>query len=239
MKLLITICARAGSKGVPGKNYYPVAGKPLVQYSIEMAQRCKEKFGGDIELSTDSEEIKKIAANLGLDTEYVRPEENASDIASKVDAIQELKEFAEEKHNVKYDYVLDLDVTSPLRTLEDIEEGFRKIQEDPNALNLFSVSTAGKNPYFNLVEKNEDDYYTLSKNAGAVLSRQKAPDVFEINGSFYIYTSEFFSFYDGKGAISDRTLIYNMPHDCFDVDNKIELEFLSFLIENDKLDFEF
>ena len=58
-----------------------------------------------------------------------------------------------------FDYVLDLDVTSPLRTLEDLKEAFKQIQADENAVNLFSVSEPGRNPYFNQVEQKANGYY--------------------------------------------------------------------------------
>ena len=142
-----------------------------------------------------------------------------------------------EKNKVtKYDYVLDMDVTSPLRTMQDLEEAFALMEADSNAINLFSVSEAGRSPYFNQVEQKENGYFNKVKDAGTVLTRQSAPKVYDLNASFYIYRREFFDL-GYKGAITDRSLIYLMNHTCFDLDHPIDFEIISFLLENDKLDF--
>ncbi len=69
--ILVTICARGGSKGIPGKNIKILNGQPLIAYSIQTARKFCEKFGAHLSLSTDSEEIKVIASKFGLDTHYV------------------------------------------------------------------------------------------------------------------------------------------------------------------------
>ena len=80
MNLLITICARGGSKGIPGKNIKPLCGRPLIGYTIETARKFAAQFPEtDIALSTDSEEIKRVAAECGLISEYTRPETLAGD----------------------------------------------------------------------------------------------------------------------------------------------------------------
>ena len=123
MKYLITICARGGSKGIPGKNIKPLNGKPLIAYSIEIANQFKLKYETvDIALSTDSDEIKDVALKFGLKTKYIRPDYLANDKAGKIDAIKDVVEYYEKIGSKKYDIILDLDVTSPLRNLKDLEE---------------------------------------------------------------------------------------------------------------------
>lgn len=238
MTLLITICARGGSKGIPGKNIKPLNGKPLIGYSIDLAKQIQSKYNNvTISLSTDSEDIINVAKKCGLLTDYKRPDYLASDTVGKIDAIKDILLFTEKKEQIKYDYVLDLDVTSPLRNLDDIENAFRVIQADSNALNLFSVSEAGRSPYFNMVEKKGNGYFSqVKKNQGNVFTRQSAPKVYDMNASFYIYRGVFFDL-GYKGAITDRSLIYTVPHICFDLDHPIDFEIISFLIENNKLDF--
>src|SRR5574344_23864 len=154
MNILITICARGGSKGIPGKNIKLLNGKPLIGYSIDLANEVKEHYGTvDIELSTDSKDIKIVAEEGGLKSDYVLPDFLANDTCGKVDAINDIVKYAEQKNCKQYDYVLDLDCTSPLRNLDDIIAAFKQITADEEALNLFSVSEPARNPYFNQVEK--------------------------------------------------------------------------------------
>ena len=237
MNILITICARGGSKGIPGKNIKMLNGKPLIGYTIDIAKRFQEKHGNvEIALSTDSEEIMQVAEQCGLHSDYKRPASLGGDTVGKIDAIKDIVLYTENAKDVKYDYVLDMDVTSPLRTLEDLEEAFELMNADANAVNLFSVSEAGRSPYFNQVEQKENGYFNKVKDAGIVLTRQSAPKVYDLNASFYIYRRKFFDM-GYKGAITDRSLIYLMKHTCFDLDHPIDFEIISFLLENEKLDF--
>jgi len=234
--ILITICARGGSKGIPGKNIKIIDGKPLIAYTIRHAKKFAEIFSVDIGLSTDSSEIKNIALKYGLETSYLRKSGLASDTAGKLDTIADLLYYEERRRNKNYDFILDLDVTSPLRTFEDIKNAFILLKEDHNALNIFSVSNANRNPYFNMVEKKENDYFSTVKSVSNFLSRQSAPEVFDMNASFYIYRREYFE--QGlKTAISNRSLIYKMDHICFDLDEQIDFVFMEYLIKNNMLGF--
>jgi len=236
MDFLITLCARGGSKGIPGKNIREINGRPLIVLSIELANAFAAKYTADIALSTDSEEIKKTAAAFGLETAYQRPNYLATDDAGKIDTILDLLKSEEQRRNKRYDYILDLDITSPLRNLEDLESAFSILQNDGDALNLYSVNKANRNPYFNLVEQQSNGYYGLVKQ-GTFLTRQSAPDVFDLNASFYFYKRRFFDSENPK-AINDRSLIYIMPHICFDLDHPIDFEFMEYLLVNKKLEFD-
>ena len=148
MNLLITICARGGSKGIPGKNIKNVFNKPLIAYSIECAFKFARLYNADVTLSTDSDEIKKVAALFNLKTDYTRPADLATDTAGKIPVLRDVWKYEEQNRNKKYDYFLDLDITSPLRTIEDLNGAFEMIKNNTNALNLYSVSPAHRNPYF-------------------------------------------------------------------------------------------
>lgn len=238
MKFLITICARGGSKGIPGKNIKPVNGKPLIEYSLEQALQFKEKYPStDIYLSTDSLEIKEKVLDFSHEvvSSYNRPEKLSTDSAGKIAAILDVLLYAEAKEKKQYDYVLDLDVTSPLRNLGDLQKALNIIVKNNEALNLFSVNPAARNPYFNMVEEQGDGFYTLSKK-GEFLSRQTAPKVYELNASFYFYRRHFFE--EGRlTPITEKSLVYIMPHICFDLDHMLDFDFLSFLLKENKLDF--
>lgn len=239
MELLITICARGGSKGIPDKNLKVLAGKPLLYYSIQAAKSFGKLYNADYGFSTDSQQILKLAEKFEFGTDYIRPKHLSTDNAGKIDTIKDLLRYEEKRKNKKYDFILDLDLTSPLRTVEDLNEAFNLIRNDENALNLFSVSKPHRNPYFNQVEKAENGYSQLVKKPNVpIKSRQTAPEVWDLNASFYFYRRRFFDL-DFQNAYTQRSLIYIVPHICFDLDEPIDFEFMSYLIENNKLDFDF
>lgn len=242
MNILVTICARGGSKGIPGKNIKEINGFPLIYYTIKVANLFKEKYQDksiDIVLSTDTESIKQVAIkqNLYIETDYTRPEALATDTAGKLGVIVDVKNFMENKHHKKYDYVLDLDITSPLRNVEDLEKSLALLENNLEALNLFSVSPANRNPYFNMVEETENGFVSLCK-TGNFLTRQSAPKVFDMNASFYFYKKKFFD-ENCTRVITNKSLVYEIPHLCFDLDHPIDFDFMTYLLENKKLDFNF
>jgi CMP-N-acetylneuraminic acid synthetase len=236
MNILITICARGGSKGIPGKNIKSLNGKPLIYYTIEIAKQFGIQFNAHIAISTDDIEIRKVAENCGITIDYTRPIELATDQAGKIDTINDLLKFKEKKYNLKYDYILDLDVTSPLRTIEDLIISFNQFNAS-DALTLFSVNTASRNPYFNMVEENSNGYFdVVKKQNDNILSRQSAPRVYELNASFYWYKRYFFDL-GTNSPITEKSSVYIMPHICFDLDHPLDFSFLEFLMLNGKLDF--
>lgn len=237
MKILITVCARGGSKGIPGKNIKEIGGKPLIYYTLKTANAFKAKYDTDIIISTDSAEIKDVVINLGfpVTTDYTRPDALATDATGKLDVIKDALRFAEDRSTRSYDYIMDLDVTSPLRNVEDLSSALETL-ETSEAVNIFSVSPAHRNPYFNMVEENSSGFYDLCKK-GQFLTRQSAPKVYDLNASFCIFKKSFFQ-QDCQHAITDRTIVYEVPHLCFDLDNPLDFDFMEFIFTR-KLDFEF
>ena len=235
--ILITICARGGSKGVPGKNIKLISGKPLIRYTIDFANDICNEFNADIAVSTDSNEIINVVKEFGIDVPYKRPDNLSTDSAGKISAIADVLNFYEEKFNKSYDYILDLDVTSPLRTIEDVRKAFEIMKLDGEALNIFSVSEARKNPYFNMVEES-NGYMRIVKEKEVFLSRQSAPVVYELNASLYIYRRSFFTA-GHTSAFTERSKSLLMEHICFDIDSQDEFDYLEYLIDNDKLNFKF
>jgi CMP-N,N'-diacetyllegionaminic acid synthase len=234
MSILLTLCARGGSKGIPGKNIKLINGKPLISLSIEVAKSFSKIYDVDIALSTENEDIKNIASQYDVKTSYIRPDFLASDSAGKLDTIKHLLNFEETNRNKKYDFVLDLDITSPLRTVSDLENAFQILKSDHKSKNIFSVNLANRNPYFNMVEQQSNGYFGLVKK-GSFLTRQSAPSVYELNASFYFFKRTFFE--ENLTAINEFSQIYVMPHICFDLDHPIDFEFMNYLLANNKLDF--
>jgi len=239
MNILITICGRAGSKGVPGKNIISIKGKPLIYYTIKCAYDFASLYNADVSLSTDSSLIRSVAVKYGLETYYRRPKSLATDRAGKVPVINHLLIWEESERKKTYDYIIDLDITSPLRSVGDIDGALACIIADSRALNIFSVSTPQRNPYFNQVEEKANSYYSVVKTPPVpVLARQNAPVVWDVNASIYIYRREFFSG-NFKNAYTDKSRIYPINHICFDLDEKIDYEFMEYLLTNNRLDFPF
>ncbi|WP_339606915.1 acylneuraminate cytidylyltransferase family protein [uncultured Roseivirga sp.] len=236
MNLLITICARGGSKGIPGKNIKLLNGRPLLHYTLSHAQQFADVHKADIQISTDSDEILACAAEMGYSTNYQRPLDLASDTAGKIDVIKHVWEWAENELNKKYDYVLDLDVTSPLRTQSDLTEALSIILAEPRALNIFSVSPAARNPYFNIVELNADGFATVCKSNHQIKSRQQAPKVYDMNASFYVFSREFMEG-DYSRSTTERSLIHVMKHVCFDLDEPIDFKVLEIMLKEKLIDF--
>ena len=88
-----------------------------------------------------------------------------------------------------------------------------------------------------MVEKNKEGFYDLCKN-GKYLTRQSAPQVLELNASFYWYNKKFFEM-GFNSAITNKSLVYIMDHVCFDLDHPIDFDFMEYLIQNNKIDFNF
>ncbi|MDE6715696.1 MAG: acylneuraminate cytidylyltransferase family protein [Muribaculaceae bacterium] len=228
--ILITICARGGSKGIPGKNIKPVGGRPLLSYTVEVALKFAKKYNCELILSTDSAEILSVGEKCGVKTDYKRPDYLANDTCGKPDAIKDALIWAESKNQKQYDLVIDLDVTSPIRTLEDIEKSVEMLQQNEEALTIFSVNPCARNPYFNMVQQNPDGFYDVVL-GGQYKTRQSAPKVYDMNASIYVYRREALMC-DNPKAVTDRSIIYIMDHICFDLDEPADYDYLSYLIEN-------
>lgn len=233
MELLVTVCARGGSKGIPGKNIKDVAGKPLLAYTAGIAVEFAKRHGADLGFSTDSDEIREVGGALGLPVDYVRPDYLANDVVGKPEAIRDVMFFNERKYGKRYDYVVDLDVTSPIRTMEDIEKCLHTIVANPDALTVFSVNPCARNPYFCQVEEGKDGYCHLVKE-GNFTTRQGSPKVYDLNGSIYVYSRRALDM-EHPRAITPRSLIYEMPHICFDLDEPSDYDYLCFLLTSGKI----
>lgn len=238
MNLLITICARGGSKGIPGKNIKVMNGLPLIAYTINSAQEFAEKNPGKVVLSTDSELIKEVASAHGLKSSYQRPADLATDTAGKLAVINDVLLFSEKEDKTTYDFVLDLDITSPLRTQLDLSQAFEKLKNNNEALNIFSVNHAARNPYFNMVEETKNGFVQLAKSGASVLSRQTAPKVYDMNASFYFYKRAFFE--EGYVTpITDKSLVYVMDHICFDLDEPHDFTIMEIMMREKLFNFSF
>lgn len=233
MNIIITICARGGSKGIPGKNIKLVGGRPLLAYTAEVALKFANKYNCEVILSTDSSEILQVGKERGIKSDYKRPDYLANDTCGKPDAIKDAVIWAEKRNKKQYDFIIDLDVTSPIRTLEDIEKSVEMLRQNIDALTIFSVNPCARNPYFNMVQENNDGYFSVVL-GGKYKTRQSAPKVYDMNASIYVYRRDALMC-DNPRAVTDKSLVYIMDHICFDLDEPSDYDYLSYLIENKKI----
>ncbi|MCC3646344.1 acylneuraminate cytidylyltransferase family protein [Cytobacillus oceanisediminis] len=226
MKILAVICARGGSKGVPNKNIRLINGKPLIAYTIEMAMEYTN-FDRVI-VSTDSPDIAKIAEQYGAEVPFLRPKELSLDTSPKIPVLQHAVNFLHEHENEKYDLIVDLDPTSPLRIVQDIDNCINKMHKyKPNI--VFSVTKAKKNPYFNMVEEKDGKVFLSKQLNHPVTRRQDAPAVFELNASIYVYKTDFLL--STNTIFSDNSMAVEMPeYRSIDIDRPIDFEFIEFLM---------
>ncbi len=231
MKVLCTIGARGGSEGLPGKNIRPLLSKPLIVWSIEQALATPEI--NRVIVSTDSEEIATIAQNAGADVPFARPEELAGPTIGKFQVWQHALAACEAHYSETYDAFVDLDCTNPLRDVSDISAAInqfwqsRRRQVDA----VFSVCNARKNPYFNLVEPDEEQALKMSKTAGdTVVVRQAAPAVYEHVASIYVLAPEYLR--QSNHLLDGHAEGYDIGQEkCFDIDSEIDFRIIEMLMQ--------
>lgn len=180
MKPLVVIPARGGSKGLPGKNIKPLAGKPLILYTVEAA---REVFPDDVIcVSTDDIQIKQVVEKAGLKVPFLRPAHLATDEAGTHEVLLHAIDYYETQ-GYKADTLILLQPTSPLRNAQHIREALELIDETCEM--VVSVMESKANPYFTLREENEQGWLVKSKE-GNFTRRQDCPKVYEVNGAIYI-----------------------------------------------------
>jgi N-acylneuraminate cytidylyltransferase len=200
MRNFAFIFARGGSKGLPGKNIKPLAGKPLLQYSIDVA--LSSDLIEQVFVSTDDPDIAQFAVKGGAIL-IERPTELATDQSPEWLSWRHAVEWATE-HYGSFDGFVSLPATSPLRSQEDVEAAIVKRQSE-NADICIAVTPASRSPYFNMVKYNEAGFVELvNQPEGEVSRRQDAPKVFDITTVVYATTPQFvlenYGLFSGKVA---------------------------------------
>jgi CMP-N,N'-diacetyllegionaminic acid synthase len=226
--ILCTIGARAGSKGLRGKNLKSLCGQPLISHSIQQAKKCN--LITKIAVTSDSDEILKISNEYGADFLIKRPDELATDTAPKIPAIKHCVLEVENILSNKFDFIIDLDPTSPLRSIQDITNCL-ELMINTSAPNLITAMPSRRSPYFNLVEKNFDGQWRPSKTLGELVTRrQSAPKTYDMNASIYIYKRDILI--SNLTLWNEGTLLYEMPEErSFDIDTPLDFEIVEFLMK--------
>lgn len=216
-KVLAAILARGGSKGIPAKNLVPLAGKPLIAWTVEaaLAANCID----DVVVSSDSEEILEVARRSGAEG-ISRPKELATDDASSADALAHLiKQLKEADRD--YHYVILLQPTSPLRTAKDIDAAFEKMQQS-SAQALISVVTPEQSPLKAFKVQESGFLEGVVNNEYPFMARQKLPKSYYANGAIYIVGSD--RFLKSRSFLADKTVPFEMDCDkSMDIDTMDDL----------------
>lgn len=227
MRKICTICARGGSKGVKNKNIRKLAGKPLIAYSLEQA--LESQLFDIVAVSSDSPEILAIAEKYGADFSIERPDALATDTSAKIPAIRHCVEEAENRVQHRFDVVVDLDATSPLRSTQDIRDCMALLDRK-DCPNVITGTPARRSPYFNLVEVDENGVVRLSKELSAsVVRRQDAPPCYDMNASIYVWKRD--ALFDAPNLFNEKTELFVMPEErSIDIDSELDFKIVEFIM---------
>jgi CMP-N,N'-diacetyllegionaminic acid synthase len=225
---LATICARKGSKGLPGKNTRLLGGIPLVERAIIQAKEA-EVFS-HIAISSDDEEVLRIGHANKVDYVLSRPNQYCGDYVSKPETIANLVLSAEKHLGIKFGTVTDLDVTAPLRNVEDIV-GAMKLHHASKADSVITATRSRHNPYFNMIEINSDGKVRLSKPGDLnVISRQSAPDCYDMNAAVHVWRRD--ALVSEPKVFFENTILYEMPADrSIDIDSILDFRLVEAILE--------
>lgn len=227
------IFARGGSKGLPRKNIMPLAGKPLIAHAIDTG--LQSEWIDKIFVSTDDPEIAEIAREYGAEVPFVRPVSLASDQAPERLAWRHAAEWVEQSGLPPMEVMVSLPPTSPLRTVEELDQGIERFMEGAWDT-VIAVSRSERHPSFNVVNMTDDGGVGLvnpPQSRGA--RRQDFDPVYDISTAFYITSPEFVmctdSFWDGRvGAVE-----IPIEH-AVDIDGELDFKFAEFLLQQKKVE---
>lgn len=168
------IPARGGSKSIPKKSIAPLAGRPLLYYTVQAAK--KSKLLTRLIISTDDEEIADIARSYGVEVPFMRPKELAEDLTPDLPVFEHALAWLKEREGYVPDVVLHLRPTTPLKLAEDIDRGISMLLERPEADSVRSVSPPDHTP-FKMWTIGEDKYLKpiLAKEFPEVFVRYQEP----------------------------------------------------------------
>ncbi|SDB56074.1 N-acylneuraminate cytidylyltransferase [Pseudobutyrivibrio sp. YE44] len=227
--MLAIIPARGGSKGLPGKNIKPLLGKPLIAYAVEAA--LASKYIDRVIVTTDDEEIARVAREAGAEVPFMRPAELASDTATAVDVYIHATEFMMKETGEPIEKFMVLLPTAPLRTVAHIDgavEAFKAQGSDT----LISVTEAETPPSWYM---NMDDRGCIANAGfgmkGAIVNNRQVNDAYYIpNGAIYILDYKLLK--EKRTYYSDNTYGYVMGRlESIDIDNIDDFEYAEFLMK--------
>ena len=222
------IFARGGSKGLPGKNIRPLAGKPLIGWAIEAALAVPGI--GRVVVSTDDANIARVAQDCGARVPFLRPASLASDTAAEWDAWRHALETLREIEGALPDPFISVPATSPLRLPQDIAACIAEYRKGGADL-VLAVTEAHRNPWFNMVTTRADGTVVPVNNPdGTVTRRQDAPAVQDVTTVAYVADPEFVL--TRRGVFAGRTRAVSVPVErSIDIDTPHDFAIAEFLMQ--------
>lgn len=182
-----------------------------------------------IAVSSDLDEILTTAQSYGVDVVVARPADLATDTAAKLPVIRHCVAEVEQSMGVVFDTCVDLDATSPLRLVNDID-AVVKLLENTGAGNVITAMPARRSPYFNMVEVDSNGIVGLAKPSSPPFTRrQDAPTCYDMNASIYAWTRQ--ALMSAPNLFNPDTRLYVMPEErSIDIDSEIDFQFVEFLM---------
>ena len=229
-RILGLTLARGGSKSVPRKNIKPIAGLPLIGYTI--AEALKSKFITRYIVSTDDEEIRQVAIGCGADAPFLRPNEFSTDEASSVSAMQHAVDWVERQEGVEYDYIVELMCTNPMKTVEDIDASIEKLMST-GADSVIAVHQL-EDHHPARIKKIIDDKITDFCIPEIPESRRQdlKPEAYIRSGSIYALKRDYLMS-DGKRYGSDNSRPYILPPErAVNIDTEIDFMIAELILKN-------
>ena len=220
------IFARGGSKGIPGKNIKPLAGKPMLSYAVEMATELDQIQ--KVFVSTDDKDIAVAAKQMGAEV-ISRPLELAQDDSPEWQAWQHAVHYVEEKYG-NFDVFVSLPVTAPLREKQDVESCIQAFSAEVDM--VVSVCESNHNPFFNMVRMDENGYIGLFNQSSEHYSRrQDVPKAYNLTTITYVTRPEYIKC--SKGVFDGVVKAIEVPQErAIDIDTPIDFMIAKCLIEN-------
>lgn len=226
MRNFAFIFARGGSKGLPKKNVKLLAGKPLIQYSIDTAKEVDsiEK----VFVSTEDKEIAEIAMKAGAEV-IARPEELASDTSPEWLSWKHAIGWVGEKYG-EFDNFISLPATSPLRSSEDVKAAIKQKNKVKSDI-CISVTEASRSPYFNMITLSEDGIASLvCKPEAGIARRQDAPVVYDISTVVYVASPSFIV--NSGGLFEGVVTTVEIPKErAVDIDDIFDFKLAELILE--------
>lgn len=227
-RVLGLILARGGSKGLPGKNLRPLRGKPLLGWTVDAAKQSR--LLDALILSTDAEDIAAAGRAMGAETPFMRPAHLASDTATSIDAIAHAVQSLAEAGR-RFDYLVLLEPTSPLRETADIDAAITKL-DTTGAEAVVSVARAESvHPAFMYFKTDNDYLQPVIPAADRAPRRQDVAPVFFLEGT--VYAAQIESLLRRKSFYHDATLGLEVPKwKSPEIDDEVDLLYVEAIMKH-------
>ena len=226
-EIIALICARGKSRGIKNKNLLKINNKPLIFFAIDKILKNKLHYNC---ISTDSKKILKVSTNLGLNGFFLRPKSLAGPNVSKLEVWKHALKVSEKYFNKSFKFLLDIEVTNPLTSPKDLNNFINNfLKTNGNFDGMFCARKSWKNPYFNILEINNNKFSVSKRLKNKIVSRQKAPKTYDHIAAMYIFKSSYIRkathILDGKLKYYELPLIKSI-----DIDNDEEYQLVKKII---------